>query len=158
MEASIMITLKKKAIFVFSAILFAYALYEVTLTIYFTFANQDVFVATIWNFGLIVFFIIIEKIEYFFYHKYKRNHEGKDVRLIDRIFLGIWGGASFKSAMYLFYIVVIIYSALLAANPEMSIRLFPEGYLPTVRYGILFLVALDKFTEQLFKDIKMQGK
>jgi len=153
-----MITLKKKAIFMFSAILFAYGLYEISLIVYFDFADQDVFIATILNFALIVFFITLEKVEYFFFNKYKRNLEGKDVKLLDRIFLKLWGGASFKSAMYLFYIVVIIYSALLAANPEMSVRIFPEGYLPTVRYGILFLVALDKFTEQLFKDIKMQDK
>ena len=156
-------TVKQSVSYIFSASFYAFGIYGITSAIYFLVADRNVLVATIWNMAMIIYFIILEKVEYYFYNKLKTRETDKKFKLPLRIYnaylkWSVYGGASFKSAMYFFYIVVTIYNALVAAEPSLAVRVIPDDYLLSVRYGILVLIAADKFMEQIFKDIKADEK
>ena len=75
--------------------------------------------------------------------------------IVKKVLVFCFTGPSFKSSMYLFYIVILIISALMAADTYPYFVLsFLDDYLLSVRYGALILIAADKFMEQIFKDIK----
>lgn len=145
---------KKKVGYVLWAALFAYGIYSLTIVIFFNIAEQNAFYATIGNIVLIIIFVITEKVEKYIYRKVKLTTP--KFPTLRKLYDFHMAGPSFKSAMYLFYIVIIVYSALIAANPDFSVRyIFHDpDYLLSVRYGALVLIAADKFMEQIFKDIK----
>jgi len=152
---------KRKVSYVLWAIAYAYFIFFLTQIIYSAIADGNASIATIGNMAMIIIFVITEKVEYFLaprvYKFSKRKNINFFAKKIAEILIGYWTGPSFKAAMYFFYIVVIFYTALLAAGTSF-IPDFPEGYLTSVRYGILLLIAADKFMEQIFKDIKNDAK
>jgi len=73
------------------------------------------------------------------------------------IFIGILikylgGDVSFKTALYLFYIFILVCSAINSVMPYFFNEEFAD-YLLTVEYGILVLVAADTFLNQFYKDV-----
>ena len=62
-------------------------------------------------------------------------------------------GPSFKAAIYLFYVVILVISGINVANPDFIGPIFND-YLQSVQYGILILIAADAFLGQVFKDTK----
>jgi len=66
-------------------------------------------------------------------------------------------GASFKSALYLFYFVVLVFATVDTASPGRYSDEF-STYLQSVQYGILLLLAADTFIGQIFKDIESDKK
>ena len=144
--------LKKKALFVISAAFYAFWYFYLTQVIY---SNVDghIVSAVILNMLLILLFVISEKIENYFLKKIKSKETTEKPGVFKRILMAYFGGASFKSALYFFYIFFTIYSAIHAADPDFFPFRFSDSYLLSVRYGILFLLAADKFFEQIFKDI-----
>ena len=152
--------LKKKAIFVLYAAVYAYGVYLLTAFIFTTVARGDILVATIWNLAIIVTFVFLEKIENFAVIRLKSGlaRTGKQPGIPKKLLISYLSGASIKSALYLYYIVILALSAILAADPEFSaLQGGWSGYLLSMRYGILVLIATDKFFDQIFKDIKGQN-
>lgn len=59
--------------------------------------------------------------------------------------------ASFKTGMYLFYIVMLILSRVSVLAPYVVDR-YDFSFIYSVEYGILLLIPIDKFFENLAKD------
>jgi hypothetical protein len=140
----------KKAQYVFWAILYALGIYVITMNIFVEIAEENAFIATIANFIMIFVIVVAEKIEVYYLSESAKRTKSRAAKKILYIY---HSGPSFKSAMYFFYIVVLIYSALNYANPNFYLGI-PYEYLVSVRYGALVLITSDKFMEQIFKDIK----
>ena len=142
----------KKVLYIVSAAWFAWFFFYLTVIVFTDIAQGNTLTATVWNFALIVFFIIFDKVCQLIYVKLNSQRaEGKKLSIPKKILKFYLGGASFKSALYLFYIVIIVCAALMAANPELT--LLPYDYLISVRYGILILFAVDSFLGRIFKDV-----
>jgi len=151
-----LVTLKKKIIYVLSAALFGYAYFQLTAFLFFNVAQGDILLAVMWILGTIIAFVLWEKVEYKILARMKAKDEDRKVSLPRRALKRYMSGASVKSALYLFYMAIIIGTAIHAAAPDMSplLRdLSQSGYFQAVQPGILFLVASDKFFDQIFKDI-----
>lgn len=119
-------------------------------------AEEDVFLATIWNLLLIFIILAIERIEVYIAIKFSSRIRQKKANMLSKILDIYFKEASLKSALYCFYIVLLICIALLAANPEFEPLGDMSDYFLSVRYGILVLIAVDKFMDQVFKDLKNQ--
>jgi len=145
---------KERLSYSFSAALIAAAFYLFTTFIFEVVAEENILHATVWNIGAVIFFVLLEKTERFFFEKLRKKAEEKRLTLLLRLLKRYLNGPSVKSALYLFYIIVLICTAVLYADPSIEIPLGSSQYFASVRYGLLVLIAADKFTEQLFKDIK----
>jgi len=146
-------TLKKKAKYTLQATIIAVSFYLFTTFIFIDVADSNVLAATIINIGVIFFFVCLEKVEHYVIAKLRIMAEKQKLNLLKRIFKKYYQGPSVKSSLYLFYIVVLVVTALLAADPNFPIPFGSNEYFASVRYGLLILIAADKFMEQLFKDI-----
>ena len=147
--------LKKQAHRFLWAIWFAVGHYALSVFVFNSTSEQGLLAATIWNFALIIFFLISEKVEFYFAKKLKAKYEisEKKPNILIRILIKYLGGdVSFKTALYLFYIFVLVCSAINAVEPYLFNEEF-AAYLLTVEYGILVLVAADTFINQFFKDV-----
>jgi len=60
---------------------------------------------------------------------------------------------SFKTALYLFYIIMLIVSRISILEPDLIDR-YQTGFIYSVEYGVVLLIPLDKFLELLTKDDK----
>ena len=147
---------KKKVSYIFESALYAYGIFMITVLIYGNWANEDVFLATVMNMVLIVGFVVLEVIErYVFDRVLGENREVTSV--FKKLLIWYADGPSFKSAMYFFYIVYILYVAVSAAGVEIFTSL-SDGYVQSLQYGFLFLIAADKFMMQITKDVKTAPK
>jgi len=145
--------LKKKIGGFFWAVWFAFGHLYLTTIIFNSTVEHGLLTATIWNFVLIILFLILERVEIHFVSKLKARYSDSEKKpnIFMKILIVYLSGVSFKTALYLFYIFVLVCSAINAVEPGF----FNEGfvmYLLTVEYGILVLVATDSFLNQLFKD------
>ena len=142
--------LKRKLSYIFWAMLYAFGIYNLTGLI-FNFAYPSTALAIILNMSLIFLFVIAEKIELHIAKKICPK-AATNIGPFKKAFLYYVKGPSFKSAMYVFYLAILIYSALEAADPA-RFNFFPEAYLQSVRYGIWVLVAADNFLVQIIADV-----
>ena len=149
-----MYTLKRKMIYFIGAALFAYAYYGLTALIFFVITDENLLIATVLNAILIILFVIIDKLEVYIYIKLKTQAEAKQLSLPKKIIMWcVRDNPSTKSVLYLFYIVILICTAIVTAEPDFPRLSNLTDYFQSVYYGLLILVAADKFTQQLFKDI-----
>jgi len=151
--------IKKRISYTFSAAILAGCFYLFTIFIFNDVAGGNVLHATFWNTGAVIFFVLLEKAEKFLFAKLRKKAEEHKLNLALRLAKRYFKGPSVKSALYLFYIVVLICTAILYAGYPIEIIfddtiLASRDYFGSVRYGLLVLIATDKFTAQLFKDIK----
>ena len=119
--------------------------------------NENAFVAYIVNVAIILFFSIIDKIRLDYLHKRKKA-PFKNKRLsefFDYFVLEKHSLHSIKSSLYVFYILVLVSSHLLLINPYLlDVSESVRSYLTTIGYGLIILVAVDKFIGQFMKDEK----
>ena len=146
---------KKKILYVFWAMLYALWILSLTQSIFWSVADSNVFYATILNFVFIFLMLIWDRMEDLINAKLKPRDSEEKIGIFRKIFVVYTSGASFKSGMYFFYIFITVYTALLAADPDFFLQIYPD-YLQSVRYGILLLIAADKFMDQIVKDLKSQ--
>jgi len=144
--------LKKKVKYMVGAIIYALGHWSLTQSIFWGVANMNVLTASLLNAGYIVVFIIWEKIELFIYKKVKARNAGKKPGLLLRMYSSYMTGASLKTALYLFYFVILVHATIHVASPGYFSDEFGD-YLQSVQYGILLLLAADTFIAQLHKDI-----
>jgi len=145
--------LKKKAQYTLQATIIAVSFYLFTTFVFADIADGNVLAATIINIGVIFFFVCLEKVEHYIIAKLRIMAEKQKLNLLKRIFKKYYQGPSVKSSLYLFYIVVLVATAILAADPNVPIPFGSTEYFASVRYGLLILIATDKFMAQIFKDI-----
>jgi len=104
----------------------------------------------IWNLVLIVAVLIIDKV---YLSKLKKNSEKqKNTNKKPRAMHFI----SFKASLYLFYMFALIASRLmLLLYPSEIVSLYHfRDYILSIEYGLILLVAADKFIDQFTKDKK----
>ena len=148
---------KKKVVYVVWAALSGWWIFWLTMNIFYG-VDGHVLSATIWNMIFIVVFLISDRLFDLLTVKTKAAAKRKN-NLFLRALNWYLDSASFKSGIYFFYIGITVCSAIMAADPEF-IPLLTEmsDFFLSVRYGILLLIAVDKFMEQIFKDIKKYHK
>ena len=147
--------LKKKVNYFIYAALIAWGYQGLTALIFFRITDRNVLVSTVLNAAVIVVFVIMDKLEDYIYLKLKAENSTKKPSFPKKILMWyVSDKVSTKSALYLFYIWVLICMALVAAEPDFFPGLYVMAdYFQSVYYGLLILVATDKFTQQLFKDM-----
>ncbi|MCL2403964.1 MAG: hypothetical protein FWC92_00315 [Defluviitaleaceae bacterium] len=144
--------LLKKVKYIVWAILYALGHWSLTQTIFWGVANMNVLVASVLNAGYIVAFIFLEKIEIYIYKKIKVKNTGRKPGVLLRMYSSYMTGASLKTALYLFYFVILVFATINDSSPGVFYDEFGY-YLQSVQYGILLLLAADTFVGQLYKDI-----
>ena len=143
---------KKKAIKFFWAVWFAFGHFWLTVVVFNNLAGRSMLAATVTNFALIIVFLVEDRLGEYFAAKQQMKDPNKKQNVFMRILKSYLNSVSFKTALYLFYIFILVCSAIDNVEPG----LFSEGfslYLLTVEYGILVLVAADTFLNQFFKDV-----
>ena len=146
--------LKKKIVYILWAATSAYWILVLTSYIFYGVAEGHVLTATVWNMAFIVVFLISDRLFDMLTVKTKALAKKKN-NIALRALNWYLDSASFKSGIYFFYIGITVCSAIMAADPEFIPQLAEmSDFFLSVRYGILLLIAVDKFMEQIFKDIK----
>jgi hypothetical protein len=138
----------------------AAAYYGISIFIYIEVANFDPVATTIWNLVAILVVLIIDKLTSTVLENwYQRLKESGRRPGLTKALLFWIDDVGPKPALYLFYIVILIVSAIFAADPTNPLYTeFWQGYLLAARYGLLVLVAADKFLKQMFKEIDRARK
>jgi len=102
----------------------------------------------IWNLGLIALVLSIDRR---YLAKLKKNAEkkrgaSKKVKVVHFI--------SFKASLYIFYMFALIASRLMLLSDFAETGMFYnfQSYLFSMEYGLILLVAADKFIDQFLKD------
>ncbi|MCL1788423.1 MAG: hypothetical protein FWG38_10600 [Defluviitaleaceae bacterium] len=143
-------TLRKRLLYFITAALYALGYFTVSQTIFWGVAGENILAAAFWNVGFILFAIVLDKAETLLYTKLIAKYQARP-NLLTRLVKAYLGGVSFKSALYLFYIVILVLSIIGRAQPEQFYEGF-HAYLISVESGILVLFAADQFFKQLFAD------
>ena len=111
-------------------------------------ANEVVLYAYIWNVVFIALFLILDNFSYgtliYDVDAKKRNH-------IINFMLGALNFVSFKTTLYLFYAFILIISRISLIEPDLFNENF-RGFVFSIEYCLILLVAGDKFIEHLLKD------
>ena len=148
-----MLMLKKKVIKFFWAALFAFGYFAMTVLVFNNVAVRSMIAATVINSALIIFFLIEDKIGDYFMDRQKTRDPSITQNILMRGLKSYFNSVSFKTALYLFYIYILICSAIDNVDPDFFNEDF-SLYLLTVEYGILVLIAVDTFLSQFFKDVE----
>lgn len=108
----------------------------------------------IWNLVLIILVLLIDRL---YLNKLRRKASEKDTAKNKAKVLHF---VSFKASLYLFYIFALTTSRLLLLLDFETLRWEVEAlysfqsYLLSIEYGLILLVASDKFIDQFIKDKK----
>ena len=145
-------SLKKKIIKFLWTVWFAFGHFWLTTLIFNNFARRSMITATALNFALIIIFLIEDRLGDYFAKKLNAKEQGQKHNIFARMFMAYFNSVSFKTALYLFYIFVLICIAIDNVEPDFFDEHF-SLYLLTVEYGILVLVAADTFLNQFLKDV-----
>ena len=152
-----MYTFKKKVSYFIYAALVAWGYYGLTMLIFFNITDRNVLISTVLNAAVIIVFVAMDKLEDYIYIKLKAETETKKLSFPKKILMWyVSDKISTKSALYLFYIVILICMAIVTAEPDFPRLYWRIDYFQSVYYGLLILVAADKFTQQLFKDMSQR--
>jgi len=152
--------LAKKAFYIAKVVAVAIGYFLISYYILFlNVAEENVLVATLCNLGFIVFVLVAERIESLIAEKLKKSKH-KNIAVISKFQSYILADSTFKSslvfyksALYLFYIGLLLCTAIVAAEPGFPTLSYMSDYFLSMRYGILILIAADKFIEQTFAGV-----
>ena len=113
-------------------------------------AEENLLVSTVLNISLIFIILAEEKISLFLFKKLKTKVKRNGLqKIINALFYSV----SFKTSLYCFYTGLLLCYAILAADPDFPILGDMYYYFQSTYYGILVLIAADKFLDQVFKDV-----
>ena len=148
---------RRRLAFVIEAVAIAGAFYSISTALFTGPAGGDVLVATFVNIGVIVAVVTWDQLVHVLRARLVRWEAGARSRLLAG---AVWWttGASWKAGLYVFYIALLVVQAVLAASPGIDVDPLFAGYLASVRYGLLILVAADKFTEQMVKELRREDE
>ena len=123
--------------------------------VYNSFGNEELFAATVGNIIFIFFILALDKAERYLYKNMAKKLENKKDKKSTFLYKIIKSDdIPIRAGLYFFYIVLVICSAIVAADPKFPYLENMTGYFQSVEYGILVLIAADGFMGQLFKDIE----
>jgi len=136
----------------------AIALFNLTFfVIWHYLARGDILLAYILN-GVIILLITIKvKMKLNYLHN-RTSAPCKNKRLsifLDYFILEKQNLNSVKTSLYLLYIFVLVSSHILRINPYLfELSENTRNYFSTIGYGLILLIAVDKFVNQFMKDNK----
>ena len=122
--------------------------------IYIRLAGGHRLIAYAYNIVLIAVILVFDKVAD--YYMSQEDFLTKDSGKIKNLFAKLLFAThlvSFKTALYLFYIVMIVLSRISILEPDLINR-YQISFIYSVEYGIVLLIPLDKFLELLTKDDK----
>ena len=144
---------KRVFILIFFTLLYVLGIYQMTVLIWYS-VDENAFIATILNMVMVVLLVVVEELENHAFVWLEKRCKDTKPNLPTRFLIKYLGsGPSFKTAMYLFYVIIIIIYSLYLANPD-YFSSEVGAYLSSVYYVILFLFGADKFTAQIVKELK----
>ena len=144
--------LKKKIVLFFWTAWFAFGHFWLTVLIFNNFAHRSLIATTALNFALIIVFLIEDRVGNYLNSKQKAKEQGRKQNIFARILKAYLNSVSFKTALYLFHIFILVCTAIDGVEPDFFNYDF-SLYLLTVEYGLLVLVAGDAFLHQFLKDV-----
>jgi len=125
--------------------------YTTYIAVYPLLLEGRILAAHVINFSLIIFMLVMDKVEQNMMHKRKiTSKKNKFAKILRVAFLG---HISYKTAIYLFYIFILLLSVALKANIPIGFTDNFQSYIFVLDYGILFLIAVDVFIKHLKIDI-----
>ena len=113
------------------------------------FFSPNMFIAHTWNIAGISVVLIIDKLR--INGIYRKLETCTDSKILLK--LRKKDVSSIKTSLYLFYILSLFVSQMVAMT-DVNLSDNLQGYLQSVSYGVVFLIALDKFFEYLSSDNK----
>ena len=130
-----------------SAVVYGYAAYEV---IYLRFARESMLHAYLYNALAIVGALVVDKLvqNHMLSEKFtvtRKNRALARFLLFDNL-------VSFKTVVYLFYTFILIASRVSVMRPELVSETF-RGFVLSIEYCLILVVAFDKFIDHLSKDM-----
>ena len=144
--------LKKKIIKLMWAVWFAFGHFWFSVIIFNNVAHRSLIAASVLNYALIIFFVIEDRVGDHFGHRLKATNRNGRQTAIRRMLRAYLTSVSFKTALYLFHIFVLVCLAIDSIEPDFFSDDF-SLYLLTIEYGLLVLVAGDTFMSQFMKDV-----
>jgi len=124
--------------------------------IYGDIAGGDLLTATIWNIVFIFSMLTLEKIEAYFFGKIIKIEKtaSETPSLSSKIKYALFVDTPLKPALYFFFIVLLVCSAIVSVDPDFPMLSDYSNYLNSVEYGLLILIASDAFLDQVTKQIE----
>ena len=118
-------------------------------------ANRDLLYASILNIAFIFAIITMDKLEGYIWNKVrkKKKSKPKSTSTFAKIKNEIFTDVPIKTGLYFFYIVLLVCSAIVTAEPDFPVLYYYSDYLKSVYYGLLVLVASDKFLALVLKQM-----
>ena len=120
-------------------------------------AGQDPALATLLNSLAIIFFLIMDKLElYYLNARRARADVVENTSLVSRLRNAYYSSyhVTTKSALYLFYAILIGCMIVVAIDPDFPLLGTMNNYFRTVQYGLLMLIAADGFLSQMFQNVQ----
>lgn len=106
------------------------------------------------NLALIIIALLWDEANFKMYDKVLQSKEALDELKNSRVFsFTLEGFISFKAALYLFYVLIMVFSRVIATYPNLIYESV-SSFIIANEYGILLLVAVDMFAGQFAKDRK----
>ena len=139
---------KYAGVAILGAVTYGYVAYAF---IYLQLAGGSMLYAYLWNMAFIIAMLILDKI----IHSKMQSRDfliTKKSRLF-WLWMHVENFVSFKSTIYLFYIFILVISRVSTINPKLISADF-RNFVLSIEYGLVLVVAFDKLTEHIFKDIK----
>lgn len=126
-------------------------------------ANQSVLAATIINIVVIVVVVVLDRVFTVVRSRLSNPiHNDKQARPLTPLVNWLrnsvlWWitGASWKAGLYAFYIFLLGATALQSAGADFEFINLLADYMTSVYFGLLILIAADKFAEQITKEARL---
>lgn len=137
--------------YVLTAIITAFSYFVISYyMMYLGIAEENQLISTILNISLIFIILAEEKLSLFIFKKLKPKVKKTGLqKVINTLFYNV----SFKTSLYCFYTGLLLCYAIISADPGFPILGDMYYYFRSTYYGILVLIAADKFLDQVFKDV-----
>jgi len=133
---------------IITAILYGFIAY---IIIYHRLAGGSVLLAYLYNIALIIIFLSLDKLIH------AKLQSDKFVVTRRNYLFALWihieNYISFKTTIYLFYIFILITSRISFLDPTLVSEDF-RNFILSIEYGLILVIAFDKLTEHVFKDVK----
>jgi hypothetical protein len=138
-----------RAAYIIEAIALAMAYFFLS-TLLFSHFRGDRLASVIGNFVLIVIVIVLDRVAIAIRRRVASNASAPE----SRTYAILWwlAGPSWKASLYLFYVFILACQALLYAKLTSPFLQAMTEYISTVYFGLLILVALDKFVGLMRKE------
>ena len=141
---------------VFMACMYLFASYSL---VYKDLAGGNLLAASIYNIVFIFVLLTMDKVETYLWKKVrkKKNTIPEKPSTFKKIKGVLFLDVPFKTGLYFFYIFLLVCSAIVTAEPDFPVISNFSNYLKSVYYGLLVLMATDKFLELVLKQLPKEN-